>query len=566
MAQSTDSADVTAQPAPVLGDCVLTLTHATTYEPPLYLFPELLPQVPQGTPPLPVWDAVADAVNIAASSWRIADATRLVAAGAAAAAAGEASGSAKAAAAGERRPQAMVTLASMIADNRLVAAGLDATALANGAFSSAAIITHLATLQARMGLSDEEGAAIMSNHFINLLAWQKLRELNEASARTRTDARTAATSASASSTAAVAQAETTSSRKRLRAAQERDDGEERQQWLASPHPWATDAELKADADGNARFVAASETNVERQVELLRTLTELYQRPWRALASRGQQTDFVIPPGTVNVTSPFADNTKVPGAMVDPVTDLGWVPTASHSVSQPSQGVADFFGGVCVAHAARFYAVLITSASSASEGAPTRVPLDELTTYFGRDAGVRAAAATAAAALVPIRGALGPHAAHPAVLSRFHFALVLKPVYEQVAGAEGAPESLRATELKNTKQEPCDDDGDEGGSSGESETLTGQVAVVHTKRPHHYTLWLVNYGRNGVRVAGKGWVLGEPRQLVPGDVLVVGDEVELRVEEHATATAARAVATNGVSQHSSTSATPSQVKRERLEEE
>ncbi|KAK7195723.1 hypothetical protein NESM_000502600 [Novymonas esmeraldas] len=559
MSHSDATADAAAETAPILGECVLTLTHSTTYEPPLYLFPELLPRVPQGTPPLPVWDAVADAVDIGASSWRVADATQLVAAGVAAAA--EASGGAPSVPA-ERKPRSMATLTSMIAENRLAATGLDASALEKDAFSSAAIITHLATLQARMGLSDEEGAAIMSNHFINLLAWQKLRELNGSAGHRgacRGDGRHGASEAASSSSSpssppsTLAQPAPVPSRKRWRAAV---DGEDCDTWLPSPHPWATEAEL-ARPDEAGRFVAAGEVHAERQVELLCALADLYGRPWRTLASCGQQTDFVVPPGTVNVTSPYADNAKLPGAVLDPSSDLGWVPASSAAPH------AAYFGRVCVAHTATFYSVVVSATQSGvAAPPPTRVPLDEPIVYFGRQAGPQPAAAVAAAATTPIAGALAPYTTRPELLSRFHFALVLRPVYEQVADmADNAPST---SEARVSKCEPCDDSGGEGSETA-SAAHERQTTVVHTKRPHHYTLWLVNYGRHGVRVVGRGWVLGEPRQLHAGDVLLVGNEVQVRVEEHAAAAEARASAESGVI-HATASHASSQVKQERIGEE
>ncbi|KAG5467370.1 hypothetical protein CUR178_01013 [Leishmania enriettii] len=549
-----DAADEAMAPVSIIGECVLKLSRSTTYEPPLYLFPELLPPVPQGTPPLPVWDAVADAVDIAASSWRVADATQLMAAGAAAAG----TNCVRPSTAGERRPQAMATLASMIADNRLLAAGLDATVLEKGAFSSAAIITHLAALQARMGLSDEEGAAIMSNHFINLLAWQKLRELNGPALHDgvpRAQRKAGEEEARGSAAMSPSQTALPSSRKRSRALQ---DGEDREAWLPSPHPWATEAEL-AESDGAVRFVAAGEVNVEKQVELLYTLTELYQRPWRTLTSRGQQTDFVVPPGTVNVTSPFADNSKVPGSLLDPAAALGWVPAFS------SLPPTDYFGGVRVAHTAGFYAVVLSATTPVAgkcptTPAPTRLPIDQLTSYFGRESGARGAAAVAAAATIPIVGALGPYTTHPEVLSRFQFALVLRAVYKHAANATEVKLSNR--ESRGGPQEPSDDD---EALESNADANEGCTAVLHTKRPHHYTLWLVNYGRNGVRVAGHGWVLGEPRELHAGDVLIIGNEVELRVEEHSSAAAARAPVV-GDAILSTTSVNSSQVTQERMEKE
>ncbi|CAJ1012183.1 hypothetical protein Q4I28_007496 [Leishmania naiffi] len=528
MTQSDAASEIPAQMVPILGECVLKLSRSTTYEPPLYLFPELLPPVPQGTPPLPVWDAVADAVDIAASSWCVADATQLIAAGVEAADAS----SIKPCAAVERRPRAMVTLSSMIAENRLLAAGLDAAVLEKDAFSSASMVTHLASLQARMGLSDEEGAAIMSNHFINLLAWQKLRELNGPALHTgvsRADRKAGEETAAESAAFSPSQTVPPSLWKRSRALQDVEDGEA---WLPSPHPWATEAELK-ESNGAVRFVAASETNVEKQVELLHTLAELYQKPWRTLASRGQQTDFVVPPGTVNVTSPFADNSKVPGALLDPVINLGWGPALTSSPT------TDYFGGVRVAHTACFYAVVLSVASSAGVGSatappPTRLPLDELTTYFGRESGIRRAAAVAAATATSVVGALAPYTTHPEVLSRLQFALVLRPVFKHATNANDVRLSDR--ELFVGEGAPSED---EEVSESDADACQGQAAVLHIKRPHHYTLWVVNYGRNGVRIAGQGWVLGEPRRLQAGDVLIVGDEVQLRVEEHFSETAARA---------------------------
>ncbi|KAG5466830.1 hypothetical protein LSCM1_01007 [Leishmania martiniquensis] len=553
MAQPDAAAEAIAEMVPILGECVVKLSHSTTYEPPLYLFPELLPRVPEGTPPLPVWDAVADAVDIAASSWRVADATQLMVAGVAAAGANRV----KASTAVERRPQAMVTLTSMIAGNRLLAAGLDATVLEKGVFSSAAIITHLAALQARMGLSDEEGAAIMSNHFLNLLAWQKLRELNAPAVQadvSRAEQKRSEEEAGGTAMATSSQTGSPLPRKRRRTSQDIDD---REAWLPSPHPWATEAEL-AGANSALRFVAASEVNVERQVELLHTLTELYKRPWRTLTSRGQQTDFVVPPGTVNVTSPFADNSRVLGALLDPAAALGWGPALT------SSPCTEYFGSVLVAHTACFYAVVLSAAKPPSGGdatapAPTRLPLDQLTSYFGRESGARGAAAVAAAATMPIAGALARYASHPEALSRFQFALVLRPVYEHATSAK---------EVKSSNDEPRggthevaeDDEASESNEDASEEP----AAVLHTKRPHHYTLWLVNYGRNGVRVAGQGWVLGEPRQLRAGDVLIVGNEVQLRVEEHASAAAARAPA-RGDAIHNTASVSSSQVKQERMEE-
>ncbi|KPI90264.1 hypothetical protein ABL78_0646 [Leptomonas seymouri] len=533
--------------ASILGACVLKLTHSTTYEPPLYLFPELLPQVPQGTPPLPVWDAVADAVDISASSWRVADASQLLAAGAAAASSTMPTGEAKGSTPLPRTPQAMVTLSSMVAENRLLAAGLDASVLKKGSFSSAGIIQQLATLQTRMGLTDEEGAAIMSNHFINLLAWQKLCEINgvqsNGTAPEVPRADELHNDSGASSSVSLLSAALSRKRARITENNNRDDGSHA---LPSPDPWATDAELALSGAVNGeKFVSAREKNVEERVDLLCTLAKLYKRPWRTLTSQGQQTDCVVPPGTVNVTSPFADNSKMPGAVIDPVEELSWGATA-----RAAEGSTEFFGQVRVAHNVHFYSVVLSSRSGSASVAPRRVPLSQLVTYFGREAGVRSAAAVAAAALVPIGGGLGSYATRSEVLSKLHFALVLRPVYDRKA------EVAREGGTGANDAEPSED----GTASSRD------YAVVHTKTPDHYTLWLMNYGRNGVRIAGKGWVLSEPRQLSAGDVLVVGDEVEVRVEEHVTAAAARSTLVEVSGAEKAESPAPSQVKRERADDD
>ncbi|KPA86226.1 hypothetical protein ABB37_00462 [Leptomonas pyrrhocoris] len=548
--------DNTANSASIFGECVLKLTHSTTYEPPLYLFPELLPQVPQGTPPLPVWDAVADAVDISASSWRVADVSQLIAAGTAAAASSTVlRGEAKSSNSASRPPQAMVTLASMVAENRLLAAGLDASALKSGFFSSAGIIQQLATLRARMGLTEEEGAAIMSNHFINLLAWQKLCDINggdgsaQAAAVPKRGEELHNNDAGASSS--LAHPSPALSRKRARGAETSDQEEENAEeedsntWLPSPNPWATDAQLtRNDAINGVKFVSSTEKNVEGRVDLLRVLAKLYKRPWRTLTSQGQQTDCVVPPGMMNVTSPFADNSKVPGAMLDPLGELGW------GIAASAKNDALFFGSVRVAHNACFYSVVLSSRTGTATTPPQRVPLRQLATHFGREAGVRSAAAVAAAALVPIDAGLEPYATHPEVLSGLHFDLVLRPVYEHKA------------ELAN---EGRIDDTEEA-SSEDGATPPRDYAVVHTKTPGHYTLWLLNHGRNGIRIVGKGWILGEPRQLHAGDVLVVGNEVEVRVEAHTTAAAACASATEASAADKVESTSSSQVKRERADVE
>ncbi|KAL7710392.1 hypothetical protein N2W54_005938 [Lotmaria passim] len=544
-ASITAGAEGVAAPfAPILGECVLKLTHSTTYEPPFYLFPELLPQVPQGTPPLPVWDAVADAVDISASSWRMADASQLLAASTVATSNRARGGTS---CSSPRPPQAMVTLTSMIAENRLLAAGLDAHALQQGSFSSASIIQQLATLQARMALTDEEGAAIMSNHFINLLAWQKLREINGDERNADLAHNSAPSSSSSTTSAPKSSAASALSRKRAHAAEGNDDSSA---WLPSPDPWASEAELACGGSNGERFVAAGEENVEDRVDLLRTLAELYQRPWRTMVSQGQQTDCVVPPGTVNVTSPFANTTKLPGAMLDPAAELGWGVSTTAEEHNPL-----FFGSVRLSHNACFYSVLISARSSQVGAAPQRVPLRQLVTYIGREAGAQRAAAVAAAEWVPIHAGLKAFTSQPEVLSRLHFALVLRPVYNH----KTAMLASGGVAGSDAEAPPSSSDGEE---DEDGATAPGAFAVVHTKTPDHYTLWLVNYGRNGVRVAGRGWVLGEPRQLRAGDTLVLGGDVELRVEQHSTAAAACATA----AVDRADSSIPSQVKQERAEDE
>lgn len=552
----------TSTASSILGECVLRLTHATTYEPPLYLFPELLPQVPQGTPPLPVWDAVADAVDIAASSWRVADAAQLLSSTAPTTSlSGDDKRGSGASAASPRPPPAMVTLASMVGESRLLAAGIDASVLKNGSFSASSVIEELSRLQTRMGLTDEEGAAIMSNHFINLLAWRKLREINggggtevsgDGQQQQEKGGAVASASSSSSSPAPATAAAGSSSRKRARALE--DGNESDSALLPSPTPWTSGAELARGAGAAGHFVAASETNVEDRVELLRTLAALYARPWRTLASQGQQTDYVVPPGTVNATSPYADSGKLPGAVIDPVEDMGWAAAPETSA---------FFGRLRVAHTAAYYSVLISSRNAANTTPACRVPLKQLVTYVGREAGLQRGAAVAAAALVSIDVGLATFTAHADVLSKFHCALVLRPTYGHTTAASSIGAGGVHTEVKDEVEqgEGNMDESEIGGTNG-----TRDFAVVHTKTPDHYTLWLVNYGRNGVRIAGKGWVLGEPRQLASGDCLVLGGELELRIEVHTTAAAACAAPAEAVGSQPVSTPTPSQVKRERAEEE
>lgn len=483
-------------PPCILGDCTIKLSHATTYEPPLYLFPELLPRVAQGAPPVSAWDAVADAIDVAASSWTIAD-VRSLAIPQDAALDSTASPTV-ALGPNHRKPTTksvpVTTLASLIASNRLLMVGLTPQVLTDGNFSAAAIVGELLQLKDRAGLSDAEGAVVMSNHFVNLLAWKKLREVNH--------------------TAAPVGASASSSRKRVR---ERDILDTLR---ACPDPWSTDTD---DALFAGEFISGREEDVEQQVELLDTLAKLYRRPWRQLRSQGVQTDHVVPPGTVNVTSPYADPHRVTGgATLDVVDDLGWTAAAG--------------GTLELMHPPSPYALVITSDSVDGAGAH-RVLLSSPVTTFGATAGAQR---TITGAVVDIAVGLRTFTSQPTLLSSHHLSILLRKDFRprHSSGDEGGDPPSPATE---------------GGRSPEC-----PAQPVHLKTPTGYTVWVINYGRNGARV-GSRWVHGAHARLHVGEAVELAGGVRMTLVTNDDASAAATVKAEIGSNH------PTSVKQELSEE-
>eukprot|EP00796_Vickermania_ingenoplastis_P005303 gene5303-3806_t len=279
---------------PILGDCCISLHHSTTYEPPLYLFPELLPQVDTQGSQTEVWDGIADAVNVQKSFWRVANPLTLESAS-------RNAGAPRCSAPNEELNE---SLASMITSNRLVTAGITTDILTHGRFSAEAITDQLDILANSAGFSGDEKTLIKSNHFINVLAWLKLRDINYPLDRK-------------------------SEKKILSSGQKRPREELLEMPSASPTPWSS---LVDDPCTAGRFISGMETSVEEKILLLEGLGTLYGKPVVSLCSRGQQTDHVVPSGTINVTSPYHELPSERRSQLDPHQDLQW--TASGAVASP----------------------------------------------------------------------------------------------------------------------------------------------------------------------------------------------------------------------------------------
>lgn len=265
----------------ILGDCCISLSHSTTYEPPLYLLPELLPKVKPDSKDVEVWDGVADSIDTDNSYWRVANQLSLKRAS-------------RNAGAMDNFPESSTnSLAAMIASNRLSSAGISPAILNKGNFCAESIMNEIENHCKMVGFSEEEKSLVMSNHFINILAWTKLREINHPVCRRHE------------------QKGSTLNRKRSR-------DELSNNLEPSPTPWSMDVDNPAMI---GRFISGKETNFERKVELLETLTELYQSPLVSLCSRGQQTDYVVPPGVINRTSPY--NELPNSVQFDPRSELKW---------------------------------------------------------------------------------------------------------------------------------------------------------------------------------------------------------------------------------------------------
>ncbi|EPY27659.1 hypothetical protein STCU_05640 [Strigomonas culicis] len=451
-------------PLSIYGDCSIQLKRSVFYEPPFYLFPELLPKVPQGSPPVKVWDKVADAVDVNASFWSIADGLNLQGAeGASAAAVAMAPG------AGEAPAETKVTLAHLVSSNRLLAAGLTPEVLTSGFFSAATMVEEIARFIAAAGLSEVEGACLMSNQFINLAAWMKLKEINTDADRTAEARALAATKAD--------------SQKRRR---EVDAAPSTAGLQPSPDPWSREVDAPEQV---GVFISGRETNVEKRVQTLDALATLYSQPWRSLCSQGAQTDYVVPPASVNITSPLAAP-PVPKD-VAPREDLGWGPPPPAA------------GGLALV-------LRRSDAASAAMTAPQKVvPLAKLCTTFGRQEGLQCT--RGGTVDIDVRLEAFTTAAEAARVAAHHFSLVWRPSYAAEPGTtRGDEETVKAE---------SDEEEEEEGSDAEDAARRQQP---HLKHPRRFSLWLLNYGSNGVRVVAprRQLVLGTAVELTAGCELMV----------------------------------------------
>jgi len=151
--------------------------------------------------------------------------------------------------------------------------------------------------------------------------------------------------------------------------------------------------------------------------------------------------------------------------------------------------------------------------------------------------------------------LGRFCSVPESLSAVHFALFLRPVY--------------GTSTDDTSASDESDGEADGGQNATGPSRKNQQRL-HTKTPRTYTLWLMNYGANGVRVVGKRWVLGEVAQLYSGDELVLGKGSDVRVRVLAGSDADAAVKQEGDAERpeetTSASLEQARVKTEQNEEQ
>nr|CCC93157.1 conserved hypothetical protein [Trypanosoma congolense IL3000] len=436
----------------LVGDCELVFKHPVSYEPPMYLFPELLPRVAEGTAPVAVGDAVADALDVEASSLNIAELFHLPSEDLRKGNGGVNDGDGYDVS-DESKSDAVattVTLGSLIASNRLQSIGLSPEILQRGKFSSGAIIEELSKLVNRIGLNADEAKTIMSNHFINVLAWRAAVDINSCRLPTKRGREDGDDNECVS---------TTNRGDRSSCNGNSADSVDVQALQPSVDPWSTDIDLQPGT-----FVAASESGVEERIDLLSNLTKLYRRPWRTLQSRGMQTDLCTP-GVINLTSPYADPAKLPGASLDSVEDLGWKAEALNT--------CEGWGWV----------VQVASTSTTHTQA---IPLRHRVTNFGRCAGVTQ---STSCGVTNVHIGLSPFTKNQNFVSPHHFSLVL------------LPERSHSTEASGNSQERREE-----ASAGEGETSTSD------------SLWLMSYGRNGVRVEGKQWSLGNMIRLDVGDVL------------------------------------------------
>ncbi|ORC92226.1 uncharacterized protein TM35_000044400 [Trypanosoma theileri] len=438
-----------------LGDCELTLRRPINYEPPMYLFPELLPRVPEGTPPLSVSDAIADAIDVEASSLDIAALCNIpqieLREGTGDLQRGDANEASSASNSVELSD--MHIIASLLASNRLQIAGLTADMLKSGGFSSRSIVEKLRTLIERARLSSIEAKAIMSPTFLNLLNWRSLTE-NESRYLSNRRKR---------------EPESELPDRRVRPRQELVEETEIALLQPSNDPWSSDVDLTPGV-----FVAAGERDVERRNEALVALSNVLSSSWRSLRSIGIQTDRFVP-GSINETSPYADPLKIPGGTMDVEQDLGWKPQEGEEDSKSN------------------WLLRVTSSITSS----TKVfPMKNGIMNFGRNAGVTSAVY---GSVTNVHVGLSSFTAHPEFISPHHFSLMLLPA-----------------------QSTCPDD-NLGTATQQREGSIEESGDGGTR-----CLWLMNYGRNGTRVIGKQWTLGDMVRLDIGDVLQPTDDIRITI--------------------------------------
>lgn len=458
----------------LVGDCELVFKHPVSYEPPLYLFPELLGKVPEGTAPVAVGDAVSDALVVESSFLNIAELFHLpsedLRKGVGSAKRGAAAGDITPPQDEAEKTGPKVTLASLLASNRLQSIGLTAEVLQRGKFSSGAVIDELLKLKQRVGLNDDEAKVIMSNHFINLLAWSTAVEINSHQLPAKRGRESDNNGDAYEREEIVAGC---NEKKRDRPCGDDGAGEIDIQTLQpSEDPWSNDVDIHPGT-----FVAAAEKDVEKRVELIENLTKLYRRPWRTLQSKGIQTDRLVP-GVINETAPYVDLMKLPGAYLDGVRELGWKP-AVHSNSEE-----------------RCPWILQVTSTSVSDS--QTIPVRGRVMHFGRTAGVVSSVSNG---ITNIHVGLVSLTQHPEFVSPHHFSLFLLP---NKSSSSGTGEDSKRRE--------------DGGTEVQENEEVSQF------------LWLVNYGRNGVRVQGKQWTLGNMLRLEVGDVFYPTHDIRVVVAD------------------------------------
>ncbi|CCW69450.1 unnamed protein product [Phytomonas sp. Hart1] len=514
----------------ILGDCTIQLSHATTYEPPFYLFPELLKKVPQGTPPLWVWDAVADVVDVQNSSWRIADMQELASSSTSfSPSEGEKKGGGEGSEKGNSaRSAAVHTLASLIASNRLLQAGLTPSALSKDKFSAARMLEELVRLQSRAGLGNEEGAVLMTNHFVNLLAWRKLCEVNYGAAfATGKEGLTCENEKTREKEG--------NSRRRARVKEEEEDLIDRMRPCMDP--WSDEIDDPANA---GVFISGREENVEQKVELLETLSQLYERPWRRMRSQGCQTEYILPPGTMNVTNPYANGQpfreRRGEETVDTTTPNNNFLKIIENLASRAEKSQRLNSG---------YTLLIRS-TTLPEVEKRRVDFEggafntrKSTLLFGRSSGLQYGISGDP---IYIDVGLSVFTSHPQTLSTLHFALIRRSKRCDEMKAKSFRESISSSSSeaapgnKSTSNHRYSDE--------ESERVCVEKCAnpIHPEDLLESTLWIINYGRNEVAVirnseesslektnpSSSRWIhIHDALQLQAGDEIVLGDG-EIRI--------------------------------------